>query len=76
MQTLPCGQPSVPETKRQKSTKYILQIPLSANGAADTVFPTLFGALSQETKRPFEKVAHRTKGIWPNEKGLKNLWKS
>jgi hypothetical protein len=35
--TLPCGQPSVPETDLQKSTKHILQIALSANGAANTV---------------------------------------
>ena len=42
--------PSVPGTELQKSTKYILQIVRSANGAADTVFPTLFGLSSQETQ--------------------------
>jgi hypothetical protein len=42
--------PSVPGTEPQKSTKHILQIVRSANGAADTVFPTLFGLSSQETQ--------------------------
>ena len=42
--------PSVPGTEPQKSTKHILQIVRGANGAADTVFPTLFGLSSQETQ--------------------------
>ena len=42
--------PASPGSELQKSTKHILQIVRSANGAADTVFPTLFGLSSQETQ--------------------------
>jgi hypothetical protein len=40
---------------------------VSANGAADTVFPTLFGVSSQETK------AVLYQRVWPNEK-MSNPW--
>jgi hypothetical protein len=42
--------PPSPGSELQKLTRYILQIVRSANGAADTVLPTLFGLSSQETQ--------------------------
>ena len=57
--------PASPGSELQKSTKHILQIVHGANGATDTVFPTLFRVV--EPADPSRSEAPRY-GIRPEEK--------